>query len=140
MSYATPTDLDERYGASLITRLSDKDNTGVRVDTVIECALEDADVVIDGFLDGRYPLPLATVPRVLVRLATSLARYHLEEACASERAIDDYKMAIKMLEKIGKGELSLGLSTEGERPEPGTSVEIVSGGHVFDRHRSGGFI
>lgn len=140
MRYATPTDLDERYGASLITRLSDKDNTGERVDTVIERALEDANVVIDGFLDGRYPLPLATVPRVLVRLATSLARYHLEEGCATDRINDDYKGALKMLEKIGKGELSLGLSTEGERPEPGASAEIVSGGHVFARRRSRGFI
>ncbi|MNF82220.1 hypothetical protein D3C84_645200 [compost metagenome] len=97
-------------------------------------------MVIDGYLDGRYPLPLVTVPRVLVRLATSLARYHLEEGCATDRVNDDYKWALKMLEKVGKGELSLGLSTEGERPEPGTSCEIVSGGHVFARYRSRGFI
>ncbi|MGY3910748.1 gp436 family protein [Aeromonas piscicola] len=140
MRYATPTDLDERYGATLITRLSDKDNTGERADAAIARALEDADVVIDGFLDGRYPLPLATVPRVLVRLSTSLARYHLEEGCATDRVNDDYTLALKMLEKIGKGELSLGLSTEGARPEPGMSCEITSGGHVFARQDSQGFI
>ncbi|WP_421173759.1 gp436 family protein [Aeromonas enteropelogenes] len=140
MTYATPTDLDERYGAYFITQLSDKDNLGERQELTITRALEDADELINGYLDGRYPLPLNTVPRVLMRIACSVARYYLEEACATERSDDDYKMAIKMLEKIGKGELSLGLSTEGERPEPGTSVEIVSGGHVFGRHRSKGFI
>lgn len=140
MTYATPTDLDERYGPETITRLSDKDNLGARQEPTITRALEDADELINGHLDGRYPLPLNTVPRVLVRVASSIARYFLEEECATERAVEDYKMAIKLLEKIGKGDVSLGLSQEGERPEPGTSVEIVSGGHVFGRHRSKGFI
>lgn len=140
MSYATPVDLDERYGSETITRLSDKDNTGERQETVIARALEDADELINGHLDGRYPLPLATVPRVLVRIACSLARYHLEESCATDRINDDYKASLKMLEKIGRGELSLGLSTEGERPEPGTSSVVISGGHVFGRRRSHGFI
>jgi phage gp36-like protein len=140
MSYASVADLDERYGATLITRLSDKDNTGERQGVVLESALEDADELINGHLDGRYPLPLSAVPRILVRISTAIARYFLEETCATERAIEDYKMAIKLLEKIGKGDLSLGLSQEGERPEPGTSVEIVSGGHVFGRRKSRGFI
>ncbi|EAA8605612.1 DUF1320 domain-containing protein [Salmonella enterica] len=140
MTYATAADLDERYGAELITRLSDKDNTGERQQATIDGALSDADVLIDSHLDGRYTLPLTVVPRLLQIIALKIARYNLEETCATDRAIADYKDATKLLEKVGSGDISIGLSQDDKRPDGGLVVDMESGGRVWGRDKSKGFI
>ncbi|EPG7298512.1 TPA: gp436 family protein [Klebsiella pneumoniae] len=140
MSYATSEDLDARYGADVISRISDKDNAGERQQDNIDSALSDADVLIDSHLDGRYTLPLTVVPRLLQIIAVKIARYNLEESCATERAENDYKDALKLLGKIASGELSIGLSRDDKRPDGGMVAEVESGGRVWGRDVSKGFI
>ncbi|EHS8055120.1 DUF1320 family protein [Salmonella enterica subsp. enterica] len=140
MTYATSDDLDARYGADVISRISDKDNTGERQSAAIDGALEDADVLINSYLDGRYALPLTVVPRLLQIIALKIARYNLEESCATERAAADYKDATKLLEKIAAGDVSLGLSQDDKRPDGGLVVDVESGGRVWSRDKSKGFI
>lgn len=133
MSYATQQDMINRYGEHEVRLLTDRANLGVIDATVLAYALTQADAEIDGYLQGRFALPLATVPVLLVGIACDVARYRL--AGTDIRETDPirtrYKDAIKLLASISKGELQLGLSAGGQpAPETG-AVRVVEGDRVF---------
>ena len=67
MSYAVKFDLDTRFGIEEILQLSDRDNSGVTDSGVIDAALSDAQVEIDGYLAVRYALPLSSIPLLVTR-------------------------------------------------------------------------
>jgi len=81
--YATESDLKKRFGAQRIDEL--KLNHIVEVAEgeepepvdVVQVALQDAEEEINGYIGGRYPLPLANVPSNLKRIACDIARYRL---------------------------------------------------------------
>ena len=77
MTYATQADMISRFDQKEIVELSDRANVGVLDVSVLAGKLADADSEINAYLQGRYTLPLATVPTVLVRIACDIARYHL---------------------------------------------------------------
>lgn len=139
MSYATVADLKKRYGEDDLldlARLSD----GRLDETKVEESLEDASQTIDSYLAGRYPLPLNSIPAVLVRHCCYLARYFLEKNRATEQARQDYEDSIRFLEKVASGAISLGLSDSGETVESDNTVVMESGGSVWARERAKGFI
>lgn len=106
----------------------------------VERALQDAGQTIDSYLGGRYQLPLSQVPAVLERIAGQLARYFLYDDAATEQVASLYKDAIKFLESVATGRVQLGLTTSGAVAQPSASAEMVSGGLVFGRDHSRGFI
>lgn len=69
--------------------------------------------IIDGFLEGRYALPLPVVPAILRSIAVSLTLHGLYERIGAAGEGSDmatrYKRAMDLLRLIGKGEVSLGL-------------------------------
>ncbi|CDL79729.1 gp436 family protein [Xenorhabdus cabanillasii] len=150
MSYATLSDMYARYSHDALYTLTD-----IKIDDfhslspealkharehLIQIALADASATIDGYIDGRATLPLKTVPVVLVRIACVLARFALEEGAATEKATKDQEDAIRLLEKVAAGDVSLGLSKEAERPASGDVAIITSSGSVWGRQKSRGFI
>ncbi len=111
MPYATQADLTDRFSTVELTQLTDRDNTVNAIDaTVLERALLDADAEIDARLQARYALPLASVPQVLVNIACDIARYRLYDDRATDQVTRRYEDAIRLLDKIGKGEVNLGLT------------------------------
>ncbi len=84
----------------------------------VQRALDDADGVINGYLVMRkpkpYPVPLpAPVPGIVSTWARWIARYllHKDRVNTEERTdpvVRDYKEALAFLEKVRKGEFSLG--------------------------------
>ena len=63
MPYATPLDLEQRFGAAELIQQTDLSGAGeYNADTVAR-ALEDASALIDGYLASRYPLPIASPTR-----------------------------------------------------------------------------
>lgn len=133
MSYATQQDMIDRFGEREVRILTDRDNVGLIDPAVLAYALTQADAEIDGHLQGRYGLPLAVVPTLLVGIACDVARYRL--AGTDIRETDPirmrYKDAAKLLVSISKGELNLGLSAGGEAAPEAGSVRVVEGGRVF---------
>ena len=108
MTYATQTDLVQRFGATEIAQLTDP-AAGATIDaTVVARALGDADAQIDLSLTKRYALPLATVPAVLVRIAADIARYQLWSDRASAEVRARYKDATALLDRIASGDVLLG--------------------------------
>lgn len=133
MSYASQNDMIERFGEREVRILTDRENMGLIDAAVLAYALAQADAEIDGYLQGRFALPLASVPVLLVGIACDVARYRL--AGTDIRETDPirtrYKDAIKLLTSISKGELQLGLSAGGQPAPEAGAVRVVEGTRVF---------
>ncbi len=134
MSYCTLDDLVELYGEKTLIQLTDRVNRpAITLDaTLIERAIEDAESEIDLHLEGRYPLPLPSVPRVLKRIAGSLAyanlHTNLSEGHPVLRAAEHSR---KLLSGIAKGVLSIGLDESGSPVAVADTVQISVGRNDF---------
>jgi phage gp36-like protein len=133
MAYATEQDMIDRYGEREVRMLTDRENMGLVDAAVLAYALGQADAELDGYLQGRFSLPLASVPVLLVGIACDVARYRL--AGTDIRETDPirtrYKDAVKLLASISKGDLQLGLSAGGQPAPEAGAVRVVEGGRVF---------
>jgi phage gp36-like protein len=143
MTYATQTGLVDRYGEAMLIALTDRAAipTGFVDAGVVSRALAEADALIDGYLAGRYALPLSAVPPVLVPLAEAIAIYslHITEPEAKIRA--DYEAAIKRLAEIARGTIILKDAAGVEPAAPGTAgVQITDRERAFTPDTMTGFI
>ena len=77
MSYATRDDMVARFGLTEMVTLTDRNFFGEVDDRVLNYALDEASVEIDPYLQPKYRLPLATVPKIIVGFACDIARYRL---------------------------------------------------------------
>lgn len=138
MAYATMQDAVDRFGEDEMIQLSDTENLGELNEAKINQALNDASAEIDGYL-SRYPLPLLSAPKVLVRLCCDLARYYLHDDLVDKDSVvvRRYEAGIQLLESVSKGVVSLGLDQLGARPKPNDGAVMASGGRVFGRDDKG---
>lgn len=125
MSYATEVDMLARFGADELTALADRDGNGSADSGMMERALDDASAEIDVYLAGRYALPLAHVPTVLVRIACDIARYRLWADRASDEVRRRYEDARRMLELIAKGDVSIGADAPGTPTPVGGTMTVA---------------
>lgn len=111
MTYATQSDMTDRFGAVELAQLTDRVNGTVVDTTVLGRALTDADAEIDGYVATRYALPLASTPVVVLRLACDIARYRLYDDAAPNQVRQRYEDAVSLLKKIASGDVQLAGST-----------------------------
>jgi len=133
MTYATQQDLIDRHGADELLQLSDRTGTGLIDTVVVARALADADAEINGYLAGKYTLPLADAPEILVRLACDIARYHLYDGRQSDGVRQRYDDSVKLLKCMSRGEVSLGVAVGEVPPSTSAGVQFVTSGRVFNR-------
>ncbi len=137
MPYATQQDMIKAFGEREIVALTDRERTGALNAAVLDHALEQADGEINPYLVNRVNIPLSVVPPILVTHACNIARYRLTGSEAMETEIIErrYKDAMRFLEMVAAGKVSLGVDAQGEQPTPptGGAVQFSSGGHVFSR-------
>lgn len=109
MAYALLQDMLDRFGGNEMEQLTDigRPRLGAVDDGVLGRALEDATSLIDGYLIGRYALPLATVPGNLKVLCCGIARYQLMSSTPDERAKADWERAYKYLSAVNRGDAQL---------------------------------
>lgn len=149
MTYATPAALLDRFGAAellgLINTRSIDPADPVAVLAALDAApavaraLADAAADIDAYLAGRYALPLASVPPVLERIACDLARYRLYDRAPTEAVRQRYEDAVRVLEQIARGTVTLGLPAA-DAPAPVSGrVEFSAPPRRFSRDSLGGF-
>jgi phage gp36-like protein len=127
--YAQIADLVGRYGEAEIVQLTDRATppTGAIDTSVAERALGDADAEIDAYLGGAYTLPLASAPPVLTRVACDIARYRLWDDQAPEEVRHRYLDAVRLLEAIATGKVTLGPS----HPDDASGVQYTAPGRVM---------
>ena len=125
MTYATQTQLEDRFGTAMLVNLTDRAAvaTGDIDATVIARALADTDAMIDGYLAPRYILPLATVPPLVADLAMQIAIYNLHVTEADPKITKDYDLALKMLRDISTG--TVRLSAAGIEPAGASADGVV---------------
>lgn len=139
--YAQVDDFVVRIGERESIELTDREMQGVVDEDLLQVALADSSSQIDGYLGGRYKLPLATVPQNLVRICCDLARYHLTSKSSvtmTEEVENRYKFCLKELENISKGVVSLSLDEEAaaESADGENTVQFFNGGNrIWGRDR-----
>lgn len=161
MSYLTASDLLTRFGAEELAQVADRGTprlvtvellnaavagasmsgwSAADVEAVgkamanITQAIEDAQSAIEGYLSGRYGSPLATVPAVVKRLASDIARYYLYDDHAPETVQKRYDAAIAFFRDVSAGKVSLG--AEAATPAASSSggvVMMTSSERIFSR-------
>jgi phage gp36-like protein len=139
MTYAVQADLVERFGEQEIIQLTDRKGIGVIDEDVLARSLQDADAEIDGYIGGRVTLPLTSVPKILVGYACDIARYKLYADDPTENVRNRYKDAIRFLELVGQGKLSLGVTTDNEPVVTAGGVKSSSPCPVFNDRTLAGF-
>ena len=133
MPYATQADMVGHFGEPEIIQLTDRHPAplGLVDAVVLGQALTRGAGEIDGYLGVRYTLPLPFVPARLLDLACDIARYHLYTYEAPELVSTRYHDAIKVLQAVAEGRVSLGIPDT--PPAAGGLVEFVTGAKLFGR-------
>lgn len=112
--YITIADLRSHVPERDLRQLTDDEQMGsVNQDRVDE-AIGYASELIDGYLRGRYTLPLSTVPELVKKLAVDLAVYRLfsrRVGLMAEEVEARYRNAVKLLEQVQRGVLSMGIES-----------------------------
>ncbi|MGD1880850.1 MAG: gp436 family protein [Paracoccaceae bacterium] len=131
MPYTSQQILIDRYGEHTLVQATDRGDVATgTVDTdVVDRVLIDTDAVIDAHISGRYRLPVATVPPLLVTIASEIAIYKLHVYEPDPKLKADYEAAMKSLTAISLGNIRLPIDGV-EAPQTGNS-----GAEFTDRER-----
>lgn len=107
MAYATTADATGLYGSDYVITSCDRDNNGTLDTSSFETWLDVASDEIDGYLSGRYALPLANVPRIFIKFCVDLAIYHASSEAGPMTTIKQkrYDAALLYLQAVGEGKI-----------------------------------
>ncbi|MDR1311107.1 MAG: DUF1320 domain-containing protein [Burkholderiaceae bacterium] len=138
MRYCTLADLLLAIPERTLIQLSSDDPLAVAInEAVVEQAVQQAEELVDAHLRGRYTLPLESVPTVVRNATVHLARHWLYARRPEGNELPDAvvrteKSALKIMESIRDGKLSIGVPATGEAtPEPG-EMKVRTKPRVFD--------
>lgn len=142
MSYTTLAQLTDRYGLALLIGLTDRAAvpTGVVDTAVVDRALADTDAVIDGYLAGRYALPLVQVPGLIADLAQAIAIWKLHIYAPDPKIKDDYDQALRALREIATGAVRIPVAGLDPVSTGGTGVRVTDRERPFSADAMKGFI
>lgn len=137
MSYCTQSDLQTRFGDEELIQLTDRINNDSIIAAVVEQAIADAASEINGYvLAAGYSLPLANVPEVLRGYACDIARYRLYDDHATETVVKRYEDAVRFLNKLSEGKVSIGSKQLGGNDNSAGDVILLN---ERDQKFRGGF-
>lgn len=123
MTYCTVSDIQAVITADDLVQLTN-DAGGDTVDTAkITDAINYVDNIINGYIRGRYSLPLASIPDELKFLAVDFAVYRLYSRRINtevpESVAEKHRSVIKTLELVQKGLFNLGVESTSAYGNPG---------------------
>lgn len=131
MEYTDIDQLTDRFGTQMLVNLTDRSDprTGAVDMDIIARAIADTQAVIDGYLGGKYALPLTELPALIAELSATIAIYKLHIYTPDDKIAKDYEQALKSLKDIAHGTIKL--SVAGVPSASGQS----SGARLTDRKR-----
>lgn len=141
--YSTLDDIKKLLPEETIIQLTDDGNLGEVYQGHVDEAIAQADAEINSYCGTKYSVPFATVPDIVKKISVDIAIYNLYSRRVEEipeTRADRYKNAIKQLEGIAKGLISIG-----EDPAPAAStqgspeVNKTENDRIFTRDKMGGF-
>lgn len=101
--YATEANLVARFGGEIQELKLMHANTS----TAVQDAIQDATEEINGYIGGRYALPLPNVPSNLERMACDIARYRLYFQQPTEEVRQRYEDAVSFLKLVANNKAHL---------------------------------
>lgn len=134
MTYATRTELEDRYGAEELTQRESMLPSGA-----VARALADADALINGYAAGRYVVPLSPVPDNVPRLAAAIARYYLLDAANTEQSRRDFEDAVAWLKDVAAGRVTLTTAAVSATPATGGAAVTRTRTKQFDPDSLAGY-
>lgn len=122
MTYAVKQNIDDLYGVDLLNKLADKNNDRTADPAVVERGLRSADGIINGYLEGKYNLPINGTSDMLTEIAVDIAVYKIAilRSVRSTEMRQRYEDALALLDKISAGKIGLGI-------DPGTGTGGTGG-------------
>ena len=123
--YLPPEELLAFMPGKSVAQLTNDDPKAEKADMAkVQEAVRAAEELADGYLRGRYALPLSTVPTLLRDVVRTIARFKLyerrPESKMPDTVLETYKAAVKTLEQIRSGRITLGVAATAEPvPERG---------------------
>ena len=131
MSYASANDLIVRFGEDELIQLTDRDGAGSFDLSALNAVLDEQSAFIDGYLRGRYALPILPAPKQLCGLCGDLARYALYADAAPPIVKDRHDAALAQLRDLAAGRSRLDVLLP--PPLPAGRVVVTSGDRLFTR-------
>lgn len=141
MAYSTQTDILHQLDERTLIQLTDDEGLGEIDTTVLARAIADADATIDAYLQGRYEVPLSSVPAKIRQISVDLALYHLfsrKDDTAPETRRGRYQDALRFLEQVASGRIRLGAPTLAAETTP-DAADLEASDRLFKRDRMKGF-
>jgi len=124
MPYCDLEDLKQDISETELQQLTDDERLGAVNEERINAAIGAAGDLIDGFLRGRYALPLDPVPTIIRTIAKEIAIYRIflrkKRQTITKEMTDNYNAQIRLLEKMQRGEITLGGETPSEKAGEGS--------------------
>lgn len=116
--YCTQHDIEKQVTTPTLIQLTSDDSQNAVDETVTFEAILYSSTLIDGYLRGKYTLPLDTQFPLLRIIAIDLSIYRLYsrrlQADMPDSILEQYKESIKTLEKIQKGIIALKITTDSQ--------------------------
>jgi phage gp36-like protein len=134
--YATQQDLERAKGEAQIVALTDRAEppAGVADTDVIAQALGGASSTIDGYLRGRYSVPLETVPDEIRDACIKLTFYSLHVAGVYPEGVkQDYDATMRWLRDVANGTVVLSLDATPAAAKDAELVEYDGPERTFSR-------
>lgn len=143
MPYSTLTDILKLIPEAVVIQLTDDEDTGSVVTARVDEAIAQADAEIDSYCGGRYAVPFATVPDICRKISVDIAIYNLysrKVETTPETRSERYKNAIRQLEGISRGTISIGEDPEPDAPtESSIKTSKTSDDRIFNSDTLSGF-
>lgn len=135
MAYITIDDILQRIPEESVLQLTDDNNAGVVDLGHVAAAISRAEQEIDAWCGALYLVPFPVIPAVVVGLAADLAIYFLYGRTVDEipeARKDAYKNALKLLDRIARDQVTLGVAQR--TVSTPASAEVVGGNkRLFSR-------
>lgn len=135
--YCTVDDLKKLLPETVLVQLTDDEDLDVINQDRVDEAIATAEEEVNAFCSARYTVPFTDVPGVVTKCAADIAIYNLYSRTMEEipqARTDRYKNAIRLLEGIAKGVISIGVSPEPTAKAEGTpACNKTTNDRVFTR-------
>lgn len=144
MAYATQDDILAIMDEAELIRITDDADSGTVDTATVNAALGRASAKIDGYVGARHHVPLSPVPEIITGLCADLAAYDLysrSQAGTPDDRRERNKDAIRFLEQVAAGKISLGADDPDGTPGESEAPEMCSSNpsRVFSRGSLGEF-
>lgn len=143
--YCTLEDLRNQSSEDFLLRCAETEGTGEIDQSIIEDKITDAQTEIDSYCRTQYSVPFQVVPGLIRKLAVDIALYNLmskrgyDEESADVIIVKRYRDAVKLLENLAKGIVTIGPAAAGEPSPQPQQASIVSPPRRFTRTSMEGF-